>query len=135
MVTRRQINQLAKRIAEEFHPERIILFGSYAYGEPTEDSDVDLLVVMAVQGDVVEKAADVLSIAHEATAEMLSVDILVRTPEQLAYRLSLNDFFLREIVEKGKVLFDAADSRVDRQSRRGLQHGDARASRAKIAKL
>jgi len=55
MVTRREINILARRIADRFQPSKIILFGSYAYGEPKEDSDVDLLVVMPVRGAAIEK--------------------------------------------------------------------------------
>ncbi len=83
MVTRRQINQLARCIAEDFRPERIILFGSYAYGKPTDESDVDLLVVMNVEGDVVEKGAEIYVAVDKAGAACFSFDVLVRTPEQL----------------------------------------------------
>src|SRR5437016_2610830 len=99
MVTRRQINELARRIAERFRPEKIILFGSYAYGTPTEDSDVDLLVVMPVRGNVVRKAAEIHGFAHEASGSAFPMDVLVRTPKLLAKRIALNDFFLREIVD------------------------------------
>src|SRR6185437_14089770 len=108
MVTRRQINQLARRIADEFHPERIILFGSYAYGEPTEDSDVDLLVVMRVRGKPVRKAAEIYVSMDRAGVAPFSVDILVLTPSVLERRIALNDFFLREITEKGKVIYEPA---------------------------
>jgi predicted nucleotidyltransferase len=120
MVTRRQINQLARRIADEFRPERIILFGSYAYGKPTEDSDVDLLVVMKIKGDVVEKGAEIYVAVDKSHAAPFSIDILVRTPEQIRERVKMNDFFIREITEQGKVVYESADAAVGRKSRKRL---------------
>lgn len=120
MVDLRRINRLARHIATIFHPDRIILFGSRAYGTPTNDSDVDLLVVMATNGDVVEKAAEIYVSVDQANVAPFSIDVLVRTPEQIQERIALNDFFIREIVEKGKVLYESADSRVGRKSRKGF---------------
>ena len=120
MVTRRQINLLTNFIAEDFRPERIILFGSYAYGKPTDESDVDLLVVMNVDGDVVEKGAEIYVAVDKAGAACFSFDLLVRTPEQLHERLALNDFFIREIIEQGKVIYESADAGMGRKSRKGL---------------
>jgi predicted nucleotidyltransferase len=120
MVTRRQIDDLARRIAEEFRPERIILFGSYAHGNPTEDSDVDLLVVMKMRGDVVEKGAEIYVAVDKAGAAPFSIDILVRTPKQIRERVAMNDFFMREITEHGRVIYEAADSGVGRKGRKRL---------------
>ena len=103
MVSARDIQQLSERIARAFEPDRIILFGSYAYGSPTEDSDVDLLVVVSHEGKSARKAASILSQLRPA----FPVDILVRSADQVQKRISMNDFFMREIVEKGKVLFAA----------------------------
>jgi uncharacterized protein len=102
------IQELSQQIAAQFSPERIILFGSHAYGEPTADSDVDLLVVMPFEGQAFRKAAEILNQISPA----FSVDLLVRTAEQLDERLELGDFFLREIVTRGKVLYESVDSRV-----------------------
>jgi len=110
MVGRRQINQVAKRIAEEFRPERIILFGSYAYGAPTEDSDVDLLVVKRMRGDVIKMAGDIYGFVHRISRSAFSVDVLVRTPAEMERRIAMNDFFLREIAEKGKVVYEVHQS-------------------------
>ncbi len=99
-----QVQELGERIARQFQPERIILFGSYAYGTPDENSDVDLLVVMAHAGRGTGQAVNILN----AVAPPFAVDLLVRTPEEMERRLAWGDFFLREVVEKGRVLYDAS---------------------------
>ena len=106
MIEMNEILDLSERIAREFRPERIILFGSYAYGRPTVDSDVDLLVVMPFEGKGVHQAIEIL----DRLDARLPVDLLVRTPQELRERLGMNDFFLREVVERGKVLYAAPDA-------------------------
>ena len=111
MVNRREIRRVCNQIAREFRPQRIILFGSYAYGRPTPDSDVDLLVVMPFHGRSTEQAVKISSrLDHR-----FPIDVLVRTPEEIQQRLAWNDFFIREITEKGKVLYESSDSGVGRQ--------------------
>jgi predicted nucleotidyltransferase len=116
------IRRYARQIAERFGPEKIILFGSYAYGEPNEDSDVDLFVIMPAY-DVVSKAVQI-RLAFESP---FPLDLIVRTPKQLERGLRENDWFLREIIEKGKVLYDAQNSSVGPEgrgrSRRGSRRG------------
>ena len=102
-ISHEQIQEYSDRIAAEFKPERIILFGSYAYGTPTADSDVDLLVVMSFEGDSARKAAEIRRVVRAG----FPVDLLVRTPAQLNQRLEWNDWFMREVVEKGKVIYAA----------------------------
>jgi len=103
MISREAIQELADRIAKEFRPERIILFGSHAHGRPTEESDVDLLVVLPFAGKGVRKSLEILDKMNPP----FSVDLLARTPEVVRQRLGWNDFFLREIHEKGVVLYEA----------------------------
>jgi uncharacterized protein len=103
MVEIEKIRHLSDRIAQEFQPERIILFGSYAYGGPTVDSDVDILVVMPFKGKPVRKALEIIS----RVDPRFPVDLLVRTPEQVRKRIADNDFFMREIFERGQVLYEA----------------------------
>src|SRR5947209_6285100 len=103
MVSLDRIKVLTDAIAREFHPERIILFGSYAYGNPSDDSDVDLLVVLPFAGKPVRKAIEIRSRINPK----IPVDLLVRTPEQIADRIAKNDWFMREIVEKGRTLYEA----------------------------
>jgi predicted nucleotidyltransferase len=103
MVEMKKIEDLTSRIAREFNPDRIILFGSHAYGQPHDDSDVDILVVLSFEGKPVRKA---IEIRNKVNAKM-PLDLLVRTPEQLADRLANNDWFMREVVERGRTLYEA----------------------------
>jgi predicted nucleotidyltransferase len=108
MVRMTEINEMAGRIAREFRPERIILFGSYAGGRPRRDSDVDLMVILHFHGSELRKAAEIL----DRIGPRVALDLLVSTPRQFRKRLAWNDFFIREIAEKGKVLYEARRSRV-----------------------
>ncbi len=105
----KQIQQFCEQIAREFQPERIILFGSHAYGRPHKFSDVDLLVVMPFEGSPLQQAARILTKLEPA----MSVDLLVRTPEQVRQRLAMQDNFMREIVERGKVAYEAKHAGMD----------------------
>jgi len=128
MVTVHQIRQAARVIARQFQPERILLFGSYAYGHPTKDSDVDLLILM--KGRRVHDRA--LKI-REAIRFGFPVDLLVRAPEEFEQRIARGDCFLKEIQQKGKVLYEATDARVGKKGGRRLRHRTARVARAKVA--
>lgn len=109
VVARDAIHELAGRIAAAFRPERIILFGSHAYGQPTPDSDVDLLIVMRHEG----KSWDTAARIRGTVRPRFPVDLLVRTPEKLQQRLAMGDVFLREVVTRGTVLYEAGNRRVD----------------------
>lgn len=128
MVTRKQIQDLADHIARQFKPEKIILFGSYAYGKPTEDSDVDLMVVMHVK-DEINKAGEIRSSAPGS----FPMDILVRDPVKFKKRMAMSDWFILDIHEKGIVLYEAGNSRVGEQGRRRLRRRLPSAPQAKVA--
>jgi predicted nucleotidyltransferase len=115
LVPRAVIRDYALQIAERFRPNRIILFGSYAYGKPNEDSDVDILVVMPAR-DEINQAVRIL----ESTDSSFPLDLIVRTPQNLRWRLQEGDWFLREIVGKGTVLYEKAHRRLDSQGRKRL---------------
>jgi len=102
MVDRRNIKAFVKRVAEEFHPKRVILFGSYAYGKPTPDSDVDLLVVMPHKGPAAVQAAEI----RKRVRAGFPMDLVVRSPAEIKRRLSMGDFFIREVVERGQPLYE-----------------------------
>ena len=106
-VTLPVIRRYVRQVAALFEPDKIILFGSYAYSTPDDESDVDLLVVMPCRnsGDMAFKircAIDPPFAAH----------IVVRTPHALEWRLREGDSFLGEVVTKGKVLYESPDSRL-----------------------
>lgn len=114
VIPMRDIRAFARRIAAEFKPRRIILFGSCAYGTPTEDSDVDLMVVMGHRGHPVRKAAEI-RLRIDAP---FPLDLLVRSEAELRRRYAIEDWFIREIVDEGIVLHERDNARVDRKSRR-----------------
>lgn len=98
------IQQFATAMGREFAPEKVILFGSYATGKASAESDVDLLVIMP--GDEVSGAR----VAADIIARLkptLPVELIVRSSRQMRERLAMNDFFLREIVATGKELYAA----------------------------
>lgn len=121
------IRRFARQIAERFHPDKIILFGSYAYGTPHNESDVDLLVIMPAY-DVVAQAIRISG----AFERLFSHSIIVRTPEQVERGLKQNNWFLREVITKGKVLYDARNGAMGPVRRRGLASGK-RGRRTKAA--
>lgn len=105
MVSMVQIEKLGQRIGAEFHPHRVVLFGSYARGTPTDDSDVDLLIVLPFEGKSVHQSVRM----RMRLRPSFPVDLLVRTPETVRERIELGDCFMREILQEGKVLYEAAD--------------------------
>ena len=105
MVKRNQIRAFSNAIVREFRPRKIVLFGSYAYGKPTEDSDVDVLVIMPFNRRNGRKS---LEIRRRIPADF-PLDLIVRTPEFIARRLKWGDCFVQEILSKGDVLYETTD--------------------------
>jgi predicted nucleotidyltransferase len=117
----RVIRRYARAIADEFQPERIILFGSYAYGTPHEDSDVDLLVVMPARNQH-DQAVRI----RWRLAAPFPIDLIVRTPKQMTWRLKEGESFLSTIVAQGKVLYEKDDAGVGQEGRTRLLPRQAR---------
>lgn len=109
----RKIRAVAKRIADEFQPEKIILFGSYAYGTPKPESDVDFLVVMETP---LEEWRQRLEISRALSPRPFPMDIIVRSPKVVRERIAVGDFFLKEITARGQVLYDRRRPRVGSES-------------------
>ena len=115
MVSAKEIQATCEDIIREFAPQQVILFGSYAYGTPTEASDVDLFVVMSgMKSNAREEAWEM----KKRIPERFHLDLHVRSPEELAYRVSHNDWFLREILEKGHVLYETEFLKCRKRQRR-----------------
>ena len=98
-----RLQDVTKRIVEAFAPQRIILFGSYAYGQPNLDSDVDLLIVMESDERPAARATRVSRLLRPRPFPM---DIVVRTPQEIQDRLEIGDYFIREALEQGRVLYE-----------------------------
>ncbi|MBM4430205.1 MAG: nucleotidyltransferase domain-containing protein [Chloroflexi bacterium] len=110
ITTRRRIPQQAiadvvRQIVEQFQPERIILFGSYAGGEPRPESDVDLLVVIETPLKETEQAIRIC----QDIGYHFGLNLIVRTPATLDRRLALGDPFLREVMNRGQMLYERSD--------------------------
>jgi predicted nucleotidyltransferase len=116
----RVIRRFARQVAEQFHPDKIILFGSYAYGTPHDDSDVDLLVVMPARNQL-----DMAFKIHWTLQPPFPLDIIVRTPKAMAWRLEEGESFLTEVTSRGKVLYEKGDAAVGTQGRRRPRPGTA----------
>jgi predicted nucleotidyltransferase len=112
LVSRSAIRCAAQQIAKHFHPDKIILFGSYARGCARPDSDVDMLVVMKTRNEIDQS----LSI-EERLDPPFSLDVVVRTPRNLQWRLEEGDWFLQEAVGQGKIVYEKTDQAVGAQSR------------------
>jgi predicted nucleotidyltransferase len=114
-VTDELLKEVTERIVEAFAPERVILFGSYAHGKPTPDSDVDLLIVMESNERPSERRRAVSRLFRERPFPM---DIIVRTPQEMKRSLERVDPFIHDILLKGKVLYDRSrrGHRMDSQS-------------------
>ena len=101
-----------RQVTEKFKPDKIILFGSFAYGTPNRDSDIDLLVVMPARNQIDQAIKIKLAVSAP-----FPLDLIVRTPHNLHWRLEEGDSFLREIVARGKVLYEKADGGVGEKGR------------------
>jgi predicted nucleotidyltransferase len=126
---RKHIKDLCEQIVRAVQPQKIILFGSQAYGTPHEDSDVDLLVIMPFQISPHRQAFNI----RMQVETPLALDLLVRTPEVVEERIKLGDSFLREIVEQGQVIYESADIGMGDKSRGRL--GAARGVNSKSRKI
>lgn len=117
MATAKEILTAVDAIAAFYKPLKILIFGSYAYGTPNYDSDVDLLVLKNFRGSPNQQYDKIRC----AVLLPFPVDLLVRRPIVVRQRIAGNDFFLQEVMEKGLVLYASDDARVGEESRKRLQ--------------
>ena len=103
MTASEKVQDICGRIANDFQPQRIIVFGSHASGAPDHFSDLDLLVVMPFEGSPLQQAAKIISRINPG----IGIDLIVRTPAQVQDRLAMHDAFIRKIVERGRVAYEA----------------------------
>lgn len=101
LITEEKIKEVADKIAKKYKPEKIILFGSWAWGQPDEDSDVDLFIV--------KKSENTRKIAREIDGSIrprpFPLDLIVYKPESVERGLKINDFFIKKIIREGKILY------------------------------
>ncbi len=97
-----KLQEITKKIVGEFHPEKIILFGSWAWGTPGPDSDVDLLIVQKTEGSARKVAQE---ISGSIFPRPFPLDVIVYSPERLEERIQLGDFFVRKVLSEGRMLY------------------------------
>jgi predicted nucleotidyltransferase len=131
MISRREILDLSARIAREFSPHAIILFGSYAYGKPTRDSDVDLLIVKPLRMRPLRAAVQILCKVNPR----LGVDLIIQSPKELARRYREFDPLAREAIDRGEVLYERDGTGVVEQIGRRLRRRSHANARPKVPKL
>jgi len=102
--TRNMIQDIVKKLVTGYSPQKVILFGSHAYGMPTEDSDIDLLIIKETDKRPIDRWMEVKRLLRDRNKDV-SVSPLVYTSEELSERVALKDFFIQEVLEKGKVLY------------------------------
>lgn len=100
----RLIERIVEKIVTQYTPEKVILFGSYAYGQPNADSDIDLLIVKETDKRPVERWMEIKRLLRDRN-RAVAISPLVYTPQELEERLAINDFFIQEVLEKGEVLY------------------------------
>ena len=103
MIQEKVIQNVVRRIAENYKPEKIYLFGSFAWGKPTKDSDVDLFIVKNTEAKHLDRDKTVRRIINRE----LPADLLIYTPQETQRRIGMGDFFIRNILQKGKVLYES----------------------------
>lgn len=99
----REIKEITKKISKEFKPEKIIIFGSHVWGNAGADSDVDLLVIKETERSTRDVAREIDASLWGRT---IPLDIIVYKPEGIQKGLKIGDFFIRNIIEKGKVVYE-----------------------------
>lgn len=98
----RQLKRIINKIVKEYQPEKIILFGSFAWGKPTKDSDIDLMIIKKGKKNFLTEQQAVRKIIDGEIA----ADILIHTPQEIKKRLNMGDFFFKNIMEKGKYIYE-----------------------------
>jgi predicted nucleotidyltransferase len=106
VATKTDLNKIVKQLVDAYTPEKIILFGSYAYGQPNADSDLDLLIIKRTSERFIDRWINVRRIVSDPKRS-IPFEPLVLTPEELKERLAIGDQFIKEIVTKGEVLYAA----------------------------
>jgi predicted nucleotidyltransferase len=100
---KKEIEKIKEKIIQKYRPEKIIVFGSFVWGKWSKDSDVDFLIVKNTKKRKLDRIYQVYRIL---TGRRIPVDILVYTPEEIKKRLKLKDFFIEEVLQKGKTIYE-----------------------------
>ena len=104
--TKTELDEIVRRVVDGYQPEKIILFGSYAYGRPSADSDLDLLIIKKTSERFIDRWTNVRKIVSDPKRS-IPFEPLVLTPQEVKERLAIGDQFIEEIITKGEVVYAA----------------------------
>lgn len=104
--TKTELNKIVRQVVDAYQPEKIILFGSYAYGEPDADSDLDLLIIKETSERFIDRWINIRRIVSDPE-RFIPFEPIVLTPDEIEERLAIGDQFIEEIITKGEVLYAA----------------------------
>ena len=102
--TQETIQDIVQKIVASYSPQKVILFGSYVYGKPGQNSDIDLLIIKDTEKRPIERWMEVKRLVRDRQRNF-SVSPLVYTNQEIKKRLAIKDFFIQEVLEKGKVVY------------------------------
>jgi predicted nucleotidyltransferase len=105
-----EVDEVVRRLVEHYRPQKVILFGSRAWGTPDRESDVDLLLIKETEVRLIDRRRAVRKLLFETGGVPFALDLLVYTPAEVQRRLEIADPFIGEIIQRGQVLYDAADA-------------------------
>ena len=100
------LDAIVQKLIKYFAPQKVILYGSYAYGNPEPDSDLDLLIIKETSERFIDRWQSVRRILSDPT-RMAPIETLVLTPGEISDRIARGDQFIAEILKKGRVLYEA----------------------------
>lgn len=100
---KKEISKIKTKVVQKYQPEKIILFGSYVWGKFTSDSDVDFFIIKNTKKRKLDRMYEVDKLLH---SRKIPVDILVYTPKEVKERLELGDYFVEDVIKKGKVIYE-----------------------------
>lgn len=98
----RKLKEITDKIVREHQPEKIILFGSFAWGKPTKDSDVDLFIVKKTE----DTRTAAIKISGSLFPRFIAMDFIVYTPQQLKRELEIEEPFVNKVIKSGKILYE-----------------------------
>ena len=98
------IEGIVAKLVAGYEPQKVVLFGSHARGDPRPDSDIDLLVIKDTEERMIDRCVQVRRIVSDPN-RFIGLELLVLTPEEVSRRIAVGDQFIGQIIEKGKVLY------------------------------
>ena len=99
------MNEIVRKLKTKYRPERVILFGSFANGKPTKDSDIDLLIIKETGKEKIDRFVEVKKAIYDPERD-IPVSPIVLTEKELSNRIEIGDDFIKEIIKEGVMIYE-----------------------------